>query len=147
VQRLRAIEERRDHIAERLQRQHNSIGGRLEAMTKKGRDRQADQLTRLDARAATLTARATRQFEARKERQFEAEQQDRIAYARHLKFFRLDHHEMRQQQARHHEATRDRKVDDRVQAIRQTAEQTLRQELQRLQTHDQQQTKSRTMGS
>src|SRR5713101_1683637 len=68
VQRLRSIDEKRDRIAERLQRQHNSMGGRLEAMTKKGRDRQADQLARLDDRAATLTAKATRQFETLKER-------------------------------------------------------------------------------
>jgi hypothetical protein len=56
-----------------------------------------------------LTARATRQFEARKERQFEAEQRERILDARHLKFIRLDHLELRQQQARHHEATRERR--------------------------------------
>jgi hypothetical protein len=83
-----------------------------------------------------LTARATRQFEARKERQFEAEQRERILDARHLKFIRLDHLELRQQQAQHHEATRERKTDDRVQAMRQTAERNLRQELQRLQSQD-----------
>jgi hypothetical protein len=146
VQRLRSIEQKRDHIAERLHRQHNSIGGRLEALTKKGRARQADQLARLDDRAAALTARATRQFEALKERQFEAEQRDRISYAQQLKFFRLDHYELRQQQAKHHEATREQKIDDRVQAMRQTAERNLRQELQRVQSQDQQQARGRSPG-
>ena len=146
VQRLRTIEEKRDRIAERLQRQHRSIGGRLEALTKKGRARQAEILARLDDRAAALTARATRQFEARKERQFEAEQRERIHDARYLKFLRLDHLELRQQQARHHEATREPKIDDRVQAMRQTAERNLRQELQRLQSQDQQQARGRSPG-
>ena len=146
LQRLKSIEEKRDRIAERLQRQHRSIGGRLEALTKKGRARQADILARLDDRAAALTARATRQFEERKERQFEAEQRERIHDARHVKFIRLDHLELRQQQARHHEETRERKIDDRVQAMRQTAERNLRQELQRLHSQDQQQTRGRSHG-
>jgi hypothetical protein len=93
-----------------------------------------------------LTARATRQFEALKERQFEAEQRDRISYAQQLKFFRLDHYELRQQQAKHHEATREQKIDDRVQAMRQTAERNLRQELQRVQSQDQQQARGRSPG-
>ena len=146
LQRLKSIEERRDRIAERLHRQHRSIGGRLEALTKKGRARQAGILARLDDRAAALTARATRQFEAQKERQFEAEQRERILDARHVKSIRLDHLELRQQQARHHEETRERKIDDRVQAMRQTAERNLRQELQRLQSQDQQQTRGRSPG-
>src|SRR3954454_9024646 len=41
AQRLRTIEEKRDRIAARMQARHNSIGGRLEAGTKKGRERQA----------------------------------------------------------------------------------------------------------
>jgi len=35
VQQMRSIEERRDRIAGRLQCQHRSLGGRLEALTKK----------------------------------------------------------------------------------------------------------------
>src|SRR4051812_13570992 len=41
AQRLRTIEEKRDRIADRIQARHNSIGGRLEALTKKSRERQA----------------------------------------------------------------------------------------------------------
>jgi len=63
-----------------------------------------------------------------------------------VRCLRLDHLELRQQQARHHEETRERKIDDRVQAMRQTAERNLRQELQRLQSQDQQQTRGRSPG-
>src|SRR3954468_24913360 len=41
AQRLRTIEAKRDRMAARIQARHNSIGGRLEALTKKGRERQA----------------------------------------------------------------------------------------------------------
>src|SRR3954453_9155353 len=37
AQRLRTIEERRPRTPDRMQPRHNSIGGRLEALTKKGR--------------------------------------------------------------------------------------------------------------
>lgn len=145
VQRLRTIEQKRDRIAERMQARHNSIGGRLEALTKKGRERQADQLQRLDDRAASLTARATRQLEVRKERQFVAEQSNRIAYARQLKTLRQDHYGYRVEQTRHHAATRDRKIDDRVRVVKLSMERSLRQEFQRQQADDRQRTAGRTL--
>jgi hypothetical protein len=145
VQRLRTIEEKRDRIADRLHQQHRSLGGRLEALTKKGRERQADQLQRLDDRAATLTARATRQLEARKERQFEAEQSNRITYARQLKTLRQDHYGFRLEQTRRHIQTRDVKIDDRVRAMKLSMERSLRQEFQRQQADDRQRTAGRTL--
>src|SRR3954452_17769357 len=82
AQRLRTIEEKRDRIADRMQARHNSIGGRLEALTKKGRERQAGELQRLDDRAEQLQTRAGRNYQALTERQFQAEHRDRIRTAR-----------------------------------------------------------------
>src|SRR5437764_11329163 len=47
AQRLRTIEAKRDRIADRIQARHNSIGGRLAAMTKKDREQQTAELQRL----------------------------------------------------------------------------------------------------
>jgi hypothetical protein len=104
AQRLRTIEATRDRIADRMQARHNSIGGRLEALTKKGRERQAAELQRLDDRAAQLQTRAGRNFNALTERQFQAEQRDRIMTARELKDFRREHDDMRQQHIKDHQA-------------------------------------------
>lgn len=133
AQRLRTIEERRDRIADRMKARHNSIGGRLEAMTKKGRERQAGELQRLDDRATQLQARAGRNYQALTERQFQAEQRDRIRTAREMKEFRRDHDEMRQQHVKDHQASREQKVEARAQEVRRyTAEQTLKLEMQRV---------------
>jgi uncharacterized protein YbjQ (UPF0145 family) len=70
AQRLRTIEAKRDRIADRIQARHNSIGGRLVALTKKGREQQAAELQRLDDRAERLQARAGRNYQALTERQF-----------------------------------------------------------------------------
>src|SRR5438270_4529963 len=132
AQRLRTIEAKRDRIADRMQARHNSIGGRLEALTKKGRERQAAELQRLDDRAERLQARAGRNFNALTERQFQAEHRDRIRTARELKDFRRDHDEMRQQHIKDHQASREQKVEARAQQVRRhTAEQTLKLEMQR----------------
>jgi hypothetical protein len=115
-----------------MQARHNSIGGRLEALTKKGRERQAAELQRLDDRAAQLQARAGRNFNALTERQFQAEQRDRINTAREMKEFRREHDDMRQQHIKDHQASREQKVEARTQQVRRhTAEQTLKLEMQR----------------
>jgi hypothetical protein len=132
AQRLRTIEARRDRIADRMQTRHNSIGGRMEALTKKGRERQAAELQRLDDRAAQLQVRAGRNFNALTERQFQAEQRDRINTAREMKEFRREHDDMRQQHVKDHQASREQKVEARTQQVRRyTAEQTLKLEMQR----------------
>jgi uncharacterized protein YbjQ (UPF0145 family) len=133
AQRLRTIEEKRDRIADRIQARHNSIGGRMQALTKKGRERQAAELQRLDDRAERLQAQAGRNYQALTERQFQAEQRDHIRTARELKDFRRDH-EMRQKHIRDNQASREQKVEAQTQNIRRhTAEQTLRMEMQRVQ--------------
>jgi hypothetical protein len=132
AQRLRTIEAKRDRIADRMQARHNSLGGRLEALTKKGRERQAAELQRLDDRAAQLQVRAGRNFNALTERQFQAEHRDRIMTAREIKDFRRDHDEMRQQHIKDHQASREQKVEARTQQVRRhTAEQALKLEMQR----------------
>jgi hypothetical protein len=108
------------------------IGGRLEALTKKGRERQAAELQRLDDRAAQLQARAARNYQALTERQFQAEQKDRIRTAREIKDFRRDHDDMRQQHIKDHQASREQKIETRAQDVRRyTAEQALKLEMQR----------------
>src|SRR4051794_25220500 len=132
AQRLRTIEEKRDRIADRIQARHNSIGGRMQALTKKGRQQQAAELQRLDERAERLQAQAGRNYQALTERQFQAEQRDRIRTAREMKDFRHDHEEMRQKHIRDHQASREQKVEARAQNVRRhTAEQALKLELQR----------------
>src|SRR3954447_21642661 len=114
AQRLRTIEEKRDRIADRIQTRHNSIGGRMQALTKKGRERQAAELQRLDERAERLQAQAGRNYQALTERQFQAEQRDRIRTAREMKDFRLDHEKMRQQHIKDHQASREHKIEART---------------------------------
>src|SRR3954447_5447973 len=129
AQRLRTIEEKRDRIADRIQARYNSIGGRMQALTKKGRERQAAELQRLDERAERLQAQAGRNYQALTERLFQAEQRDRIRTAREMKDFRRDHDEMRQKHIRDHQASREHKIETRTQNIRRyTAEQTLKLE-------------------
>lgn len=132
AQRLRTIEAKRDRIADRMKARHNSIGGRLEALTRKGRERQAAELQRLDDRAERLQARAGRNFQALTERQFQAEQRDRIRTARELRDFRRDHDDMSQRHIKDHQASREQKIEARAQAVRRhTAEQALKLEMQR----------------
>jgi uncharacterized protein YbjQ (UPF0145 family) len=138
------IEERRDRIADRIKARHNSIGGRLAALTKKGREKQAAELQRLDDRAEQLQARAHRNYQALTERQFQAEQRDRTLTAQHIKFFRLENLEMRQQHLKEHQASREQKIEARTQEIqRQTAERLLQAEMQR--TREQADERSRTL--
>src|SRR3954470_18298837 len=115
AQRLRTIEAKRDRMADRIQARHNSIGGRLEALTKKGRERQAGELQRLDDRAERLQAQAGRNYQALTERQFQAEPRRRPRTAREMKDFRHDHEEMRQKHIRDHQASREQKVEARAQ--------------------------------
>ena len=147
AQRLRSIEERKERIADRLHRQHNSLAGRMQAMTKKGRARQAEQLERLDDRAAQLQGRAQRSFAALQERQFQAAQRDRIQSARDVKFLRLDNLEARRTHADHHDRTRAFKIDVREQQLKQAQqqarEQALKRELQQLHQPDRSRSVSR----
>src|SRR2546421_12895066 len=123
---MRKIGPRGPGIATRITARHNSIGGRLAALTKKGREQQAAELQRLDDSATQLQARAGRNYQALTERQFQAEQRDRIRTAREMKEFRRDHDEMRQQHVKDHHASREQKVEARTQEVRRfTAEQTL----------------------
>lgn len=132
AQRLKTIEAKRDRIADRMQARHNSLAGRLEALTKKGRERQAAEMQRLDDRAAQLQRLAGRNYQALTERQFQAEMKDRLLSAREMKTFRHEHEEMRQQHIKDHQASREQKVEARTQNIRRyTAEQALKLELQR----------------
>jgi uncharacterized protein YbjQ (UPF0145 family) len=139
VQRLRTIEEKRDRIADRIQARHNSVGGRLAALTKKGRERQAAELERLNDRAHQLQAKAHRNYQALTERQFQNEQRDRMLTATHIKFYRQENYDHRQEQLKLHQATREQKIDAKVQQIRrETAERLLRHEMQRTRTQAEQ---------
>jgi hypothetical protein len=136
VQRLRSIESKHDRVADQMHKRHNSIGGKLAAMTKAGRQRQADELERLGDRARQLQARATRQYQALTERRLETEQRDRISRARELKFLRLDHLENRRDMQQRHEMNRPQQIEDRVKTLhRVAAEQSLRHELRQIDQH------------
>ena len=117
----------------------DSIGGRLAALTKKGRERQAAELERLNDRAHQLQAKAHRNYQALTERQFQNEQRDRMLTAHHVQFYRFENYQHRQEQIKLHQATREQKIEAKVQQIRrETAERLLRHEMQRARTQAEQ---------
>ncbi len=132
VARISQIDAREQRAAIAMHKRHNSIRGKLDALTRAGRDRQADEREALQQRGHDLRAQATRNFNALQERQFEAKQADRIFAARSIKLFRVDHLDARQQQATIHHQTRDIKIEVRQQHMRDAAEQALRQQMREL---------------
>lgn len=133
LQRMQRIDRAYDRAAQAVEKRHNSIGGRLERLTKAGRDRQEATRQALEDRRLMVDRKATANFRALTERQFQAEQRDRISRARELKQFHQEHSDNRQQHARRHAETRDSRIDDRARTIqRAQAELSLRQELQNI---------------
>lgn len=128
LQRIRTIDERRDRIADRIYSQHNSIAGRLAAMTKKGRAAQAEQIERLDDRADQLRQQAGRNLSNLNDRMFRRDMEDRVFRARQIKLFRVDHMDARLTQTQRHQQSRDRMIDDRVQAMQRVIEKERRQQ-------------------
>ena len=144
--RIRSLDEQEKRAAALLERQQRSLKGRLQALTKAGRATQRERREAIAEDFERSRMREHRSLEGLKERQFQAEMADRIARARQMKFFRLDNHELRQHHLKQHQATREQKIESRVQAVRHTAEQSLKQELQRLQGNQQEQTSTRAAG-
>jgi hypothetical protein len=146
LQKIKSLDEQQARAAAMLERQQRGIRGRMAGLTKAGR---ATQQERREAIAEDFDRQRMREhgnLEKLKERQFEAEQADRISRAREIKFFRLDHLEDRQKQTRDHQASRELQIDARMQEMKRTAEQALRQELQQLNRQQQEQTRGRTPG-
>lgn len=131
VARLKTIDAKRERAADALHRRHNSLTGKMAAMTRKGRKRQAADWQRLDDREHTLKAQATRQHAARQERQFKVEQRDRIARAREMKAQRQDHLWVRQNMDQTHDLTRASKIEVRVTHMREAYERDRQQERER----------------
>ena len=132
VARLNQIHAREERASIAMHKRHTSFQGKMAAMTKAGRERQADEREALQQRGHDLRAHATRNFNALQERQFQAKQDERIHSAQMMKMFRADHHEARQQQAKVHHQARDIKVEVRQQTMKDAAEQALRQQLREL---------------
>lgn len=129
AQRMKSIEDRRDRIADRIYKQHNSPLGRLQGMTRAGREKQREQIDRLDERMVQVQGRATRQFNSLTERQERNLQHERLHRAQQMRHIREDHQTARQAQQRTNEQQRPRLIEDRKQAMWQQAEQQLKQEL------------------
>lgn len=137
VERMKRIERGYERAAEAVHKRHNSFAGRMERLTRAGRDRQEATRQALEDRRLTLERRETAQFNALRERQFKAEQQERIDIAQHMRFFRAEHLDERRVQRTHFEVSRDYLIDQRVNQMRQVQEQRLRvmvQELERQHT-------------
>jgi hypothetical protein len=134
MQRMQRIERGYQRAAVAVEKRHNSIAGRLERLTKAGRDKQEATREALDERRRKLDRMATANFRALGERQSRAEQAGRIARAREMKLFRQDHVDARRQQERMHQHNRPRQIEERSQTLqRAAAEQALKQGLQDLQ--------------
>jgi hypothetical protein len=146
LQKIKSLDEQQARAAAMLERQHRSIRGRFAGLTKAGRATQQERREAIAEDFDRQRMREHRNLEELKERQFEAEQADRISRAREIKFFRLDHLEDRQKQTRDHQASRELKIDARMQEMKRTAEQALRHELHQLNRQQQEQTRGRPPG-
>jgi hypothetical protein len=137
AQRLQRIERGYNRAAAAVENRHNSIGGRLERLTKAGREKQEATREALEERRAKLDRMAAVNFRALGERQFAAEQRDRISRAHEMKLFRQDHQDARQEHAQRHAVNRPRQVEERAQTMKRAeAEQALRQGIQHLHQQD-----------
>lgn len=120
--RLRRIEQGYGKAADKLHKQQTGLVGRMQAMTKAGREVQAAQGRFLDDRAKELRIKAHRLFEAEKERQFEAAQAERLKHAKEMKELRQLHAEQRQAHTTAHGKNRPGQIEERTQTLQRVEE-------------------------
>ena len=142
--RMHIIDQRYERMALKLRDQHNSVRGRLQALTKAGRSQQEWQRAALRVRAGNLRVKVTDRFLDRKLELQERYEASLKAATRALKGLRKRHRNEQPRLVEHHRRDRDARIDALAQRIReQRAEQARQQELQRTKADDRQRTQSR----
>jgi hypothetical protein len=126
--RIEEINSREVKAAQELAKKQNSIGGRLSAFTKKGRDRQEQERQGLAEKFENDRMKQHRDLAALQERQAGNEQKARLRYGMELKAMREGHVATRSEQRGWQDTNRPRLIERSVTARRQEAAQTLRQE-------------------
>jgi hypothetical protein len=141
--RLHIIDRRYERMALSLRDRHNSVRGRLQALTKEGRSYQESQRTALRVRAGNLRVKVIDRFLDRKLELQERYEASLKMANREIKALRKQHRKEQHRLVEEHRRDRDNRIDAYAQRIReQRAEQTRQQELQRTQTQDRQQSRS-----
>ena len=129
VQRIQTIQNKKANMARIIDRQHKSFAGRLEALTPKGRARQADTWRRLDARAQNLEWRAGRRHQEKLEQHHGHVQAARITAARSVKGLRGQNRDALHEHKQQHLERRPNKIHARMREMEQAKIVQLRPEL------------------
>ena len=116
--RIQEIDGREKQAAIALAKQHDSLAGRLSAVTKKGRDRQEQERTALAHKFESQRITQHRDLAARQERQAENEQKARLRYGMELKAMREGHIAVRREQRGWQDNNQHRLIKERVNAQR-----------------------------
>jgi hypothetical protein len=116
--RIQEIDGREKQAAIALAKQHDSLAGRLSAVTKKGRDRQEQERQGLAEKFESQRMTQHRDLAARQERQGENEQKARLRHGLEFKAMREGHVAARREQSHWQDNNRNRLVKERVSAER-----------------------------
>jgi hypothetical protein len=135
VQRVKTIQSRKESVALTIQRRHTSIAGRLEALTPKGRARQAETWRRLDERAENLELRAGKKHQMQLAQHDRHVQTARISAARTINGSRGQNRDALQE---HHQKHIERRPD-KIHACRRELQQEKLAELRSEMKHEWQQ--------
>jgi hypothetical protein len=116
--RIQEIDGREKQAAIALAKQHDSLAGRLSAVTQKGRDRQEQERTALAEKFESQRITQHRDLAARQKRQAENEQKARLRYGMELKAMREGHIAVRREQRGWQDNNQHRLIKERVTAQR-----------------------------
>lgn len=129
VARMQTIQNKKANMARIIDRQHKSIGGRLERLTPGGRARQAATWQRLEDRAFTLELRAGRKHYMQLEQWSGHVQAARLTAARDMKGMRGQNRDALHDHKRQHIEHRPNKIHARMREMEQAKVVQLRPEL------------------
>ena len=127
--RMQTIQNKKANVALIIQRRHDSLAGRLERLTPKGRARQADTWRRLDERAETLELRAGQKHQRQVEQHHGHVQAARVSAARNVNGLRGQNRDALQDHQRQHIEHRPNKIHTRMRELEQAKIVQLRPEL------------------
>jgi hypothetical protein len=141
--RMHIIDERAERMALTLRDEHNSMRGRLQALTKAGRSQQEWQREALRVRAGNLRVKVIDRFLDRKVELRERREADRKEIIREMRDMRQQHRDERLHRALLHDLNRDDRIQAYAQQIReQRAEQARQQQLERTKGEERQRTRA-----
>jgi hypothetical protein len=140
--RMHIIDQRYERMAVRLRDQHNSVRGRLQALTKAGRSHQEWQRAALRVRARNLRVKVMDRFLDRKVELQERYEESLKMANREIRTLRKQHRAEQRQRQKEHSRDRNALIEAYAQRIReQRAEQARQQERERTKAEDRQQSR------